>query len=109
LTGAAYGFIAEKYPRIAAASGMPFGAGVWLFAEELGLPITGLSNAPDKYPLRDHFNAIVAHLVFGSTTEITRSCTRELLGTMMARRETEHRNSPGAHIEQIALKLGGRA
>jgi len=81
LTGAAYGFIAEKYPTIAAASGLPFGAGVWLFAEELGLPITGLSDAPDKYPPRDHFNAMAAHFVFGSTTEITRRCTRELFAT----------------------------
>jgi hypothetical protein len=41
-------------------------------AEEIALPITGLSEAPEKYPLRDHLDALAAQLVFGSTTEIVR-------------------------------------
>lgn len=77
IAGAAYGFTAEKYPTIAIASGLPFGAGVWLLAEELALPATGLSEMPNKYPLRDHFNALATHLVFGSTTEIVRRWARE--------------------------------
>jgi hypothetical protein len=86
LTGGVYGFIGERYPVIGTVSGLPFGAAVWLFAEELALPITVLSDTPDKYPLRDHLNALAAHLVFGSTTEITRRFTRELIVRAMAQR-----------------------
>lgn len=72
LVGAAYGWAVEFEPRIAARSGLPFGVAVWLFAEELALPVAGLTDTPDKYPVRDHLNALVAHLVFGSTTETVR-------------------------------------
>ena len=57
----------------------------WLFPEELALPATRLSNTPDKYPLRDHFNALAARLVFGLTTELTRKSTRELLETELGK------------------------
>jgi hypothetical protein len=77
IAGAAYGFTAEKYPSTGVAFGLPFGAAVWLLAEELALPVTGLSDTPDKYRLRDHFNALAAHLIFGSTTEIVRRWARE--------------------------------
>ena len=40
---------------------------------------TKVSVTSDSYPLRDHFNALAAHLAFGSTTEITRRFTRELM------------------------------
>lgn len=82
-TGAAYGYLAESYPGITVGAGMPLGAGVWLFAEELSLPVTGLSDTPDKYPVGDHLNALSAHLLFGLTTELTRKYTRELLARVM--------------------------
>lgn len=77
--GAAYGFAFEKNRQVAIGSGLPFGAAVWFLAEELALPVTGLSETPDKYRLRDHVNALAAHLMFGSTTEIVRRWTRENL------------------------------
>jgi hypothetical protein len=82
LSGAAYGVAAERYRKITVGSGLPFGMAVWLFAEEMALPVAGLSDTPDKYPLRDHFNALTAHLVFGLTTELTRRSARELLTTV---------------------------
>lgn len=99
LTGAAYGLTAEKYPTITVASGLPFGAGVWLFAEELALPVTGLSDTPGKYPLRDHFNALTAHLVFGLTTELTRRSTRELLAKVIPGAQT-----PYSRLENVMTK-----
>jgi putative membrane protein len=72
IAGGVYGYTAEKYPAIASASGLPFGAGVWLLAEELALPATGLSEMPEKYPLGDHFNALASHLVYGLTTDTVR-------------------------------------
>ena len=84
MAGAAYGLAAEKYPTIVTASGLPFGAAVWLLAEELALPATRLSDMPGKYPLRDHFNALTAHLLFGSTTEVLRRWTRRSLLSRIA-------------------------
>jgi Protein of unknown function (DUF1440) len=78
LVGTAYGLASEANPEVARRSGLPLGAAVWLLAEELALPVTGLSDAPDKYPLRDHVNALAAHLAFGSTTEIVRRWSREI-------------------------------
>jgi hypothetical protein len=80
--GAAYGFAFEVNPRVGIGSGLPLGAAVWLLAEEIALPVTGLSEAPERYPLRDHLNALAAHLVFGSTTEIVRRWGRETLRSM---------------------------
>jgi putative membrane protein len=72
MVGGAYGLSAERYPFMAIASGLPFGAGVWLLAEEVALPATRLSDMPGKYPLRDHLNALASHLVYGMTTEFVR-------------------------------------
>jgi uncharacterized membrane protein YagU involved in acid resistance len=43
LFGTAYGFAFEANPEVATGSGLPLGAAVWLLAEELALPVTGLS------------------------------------------------------------------
>jgi hypothetical protein len=75
--GAAYGATVEQYPRLTALSGTYFGAAVWLFAEELALPAAHLSESPDHYPLRDHFNALATHLLYGYTTELVRAFVRD--------------------------------
>lgn len=100
LTGAAYGFAAEKYPTITIASGLPFGAGVWLFAEEVALPAANLSDSPAKYPLRDHLNALTAHLVFGLAAELTRRRTRDLLATVAQRDHTQYSRLENDMTEQ---------
>jgi uncharacterized membrane protein YagU involved in acid resistance len=60
-------------------SGLVFGGAVWLFAEELALPLTGLTERPGKYRVTDHLNALAAHLVFGFTTELVSRWSRHLL------------------------------
>src|SRR5437868_42862 len=77
--GAAYGWAVENNRTICAGFGLPFGAAVWLLAEEVALPLTGLSDEAAKYPLRDHFDALTAHLLFGSATELTRKSIRNAL------------------------------
>lgn len=77
LTGAFYGAVAEMQPDAAAAAGLPFGAAVWLLADEIGVPLAGFAGPPTDYPLVRHASALGSHLAFGLTVEATR---RLLLG-----------------------------
>jgi hypothetical protein len=74
--GALYGAIAEVRPRATVAAGAPFGAAVWLGADELGLPLLGLARDPREYPLSRHASALGSHLVFGLTVEAVRRAIR---------------------------------
>jgi hypothetical protein len=71
--GAMYGAAAATKPDVTAWGGLPFGATVWLIADEMGVPLTGLSKPPTEYPLEDHASAFAAHLVYGAVTEAVRT------------------------------------
>ena len=77
--GAAYGLAVESWLPAGTMSGLFFGGSVWLFAEELALPLTGLTDRPGKYRVADHLNALAAHLLFGSTTDFVSSWSRHFL------------------------------
>jgi len=70
--GAIYGAAAAQRHQITAWGGVPFGATLWLVADEIGVPAAGLSRAPTEYPLSNHLSAFAAHLVYGATTETVR-------------------------------------
>jgi uncharacterized membrane protein YagU involved in acid resistance len=70
--GAMYGAAASQNSEITAWGGLPFGATVWLIADEVGVPLAGLSKAPTEYPVEDHLSAFATHLVYGATTEAVR-------------------------------------
>lgn len=70
--GAIYGAAAARTPDVTTWAGLPFGATVWLIADEIGVPLAGLAKKPTEYPLSDHATAFATHLVFGLTTEIAR-------------------------------------
>ncbi len=67
--GAIYGAAAARTPDITSGGGIPFGASVWLIADELGMPLAGLAKSPGEYPLKDHATAFASHLLFGVITE----------------------------------------
>lgn len=71
--GAIYGVATALKPDVAAGKGLAFGVAVWLAADEIGVPLAGLSKPPTAYPLKDHASALAAHLVYGATTECVRS------------------------------------
>jgi hypothetical protein len=55
-------------PLVLRGGGLPFGAAVWLFADELAVPATGLSDGRDEgHPAR-HLESLTAHLLFGAAT-----------------------------------------
>lgn len=76
--GAVYGAAAERLP-VTSAVGVPFGAAVWLGADEIGVPAAGLSKPPREYPLEVHLNALAGHIAYGVTTELVRRGVRALL------------------------------
>ena len=78
-TGALYGVLAEALPSVTAGAGAPFGAAVWLSADEGLVPLVGLSKSPAEYPLSTHAYALASHLVYGLTTEVVRRAVRDTL------------------------------
>jgi len=76
VAGAVYGAVAEVKPEMTAWMGMPFGATVWVTADEMGMPLLGLSDPPTELPLSRHASAFASHLVFGLTVECVRRMFR---------------------------------
>jgi uncharacterized membrane protein YagU involved in acid resistance len=74
--GALYGAATEWQPATAAMAGLPFGIAVWVAADEIGLPVSGLSKKPTEYPASRHLSSFGSHLVFGLTTEVVRRAMR---------------------------------
>jgi hypothetical protein len=78
-SGALYGAMAEALPQVTIGAGLPFGAAVWVVADEGIVPAVGLSKSPTEYPLSIHAYAFTSHLVFGLTAELVRRVVREAM------------------------------
>ena len=79
LTGGLYGALAEVSPQITMGAGLPFGAAFWLTADEVAVPMLGLSKGPSEYPVSTHAYALASHLVYGMTAELSRRALRHVL------------------------------
>ncbi len=77
--GALYGAAAEFSPMAAKGWGVPFGAAVFVGADEIGVPLAGLSKPPHEVPASTHASAFAAHLVYGATTDGVRRIVRAVL------------------------------
>jgi putative membrane protein len=77
--GGLYGGLAEAVPEIRAGEGLAYGTGLWLVADEIGVPAAGLAKWPHKYPMSVHLNALAGHLVYGFTLEVVRRVFRRTL------------------------------
>lgn len=78
-TGAVYGVAAEFQPLVASAAGLPFGAAVWLVADEVAVPALGLSGPPTDSPPSVHMKALASHVVYGVATDVMRRAIRRAL------------------------------
>ena len=78
-SGAIYGGVAEVMPVATVAEGIPFGAAVWVLADEAIVPAMGLSRNPTDYPVSIHAYSLASHLVYGLTTELVRRAVRRAL------------------------------
>ena len=74
--GALYGAYAR---RRRAASGAAFGTAVWLAADEIAMPLLGLSRRTTRRPLELHLQSLFAHLVYGTVTAMARRALPSLL------------------------------
>jgi putative membrane protein len=77
--GAVYGGLTEALPRSAAGWGLPFGALLWLGADEIAVPSLGLSGSPADAPVSTHASALASHLVYGVTADAVRRAVRAAL------------------------------
>lgn len=78
-SGGIYGAVAELLPTATVGAGIPFGAAVWLVADEGIVPALGLSKSTRAYPLSIHAYAFTSHLVYGLATEVVRRAVRSAL------------------------------
>lgn len=78
LVGGLYGAVAEEAPVLAIAGGVPFGAALWLAADEVAVPALRLAPPPTHVPAKTHLSALGAHLVYGLVLEGVRRGVRAL-------------------------------
>ncbi len=76
---ALYGAAAEFAPVVTIGAGLPYGASIWVVADEGIVPALGLSKSAEEYPLSIHAYALASHLVYGLTTEVVRRAARKAL------------------------------
>jgi uncharacterized membrane protein YagU involved in acid resistance len=69
--GAIYGVMRNRYPAIATAGGLPFGAGLSLLGWTVLLPMFNLTPAPHKLPASTHLTGLVSHYAYAATVEGT--------------------------------------
>lgn len=68
-SGAIYGAAAQVFPPVRIGAGLPYGAAIWLIADETVVPFLGLSKHALQYSPATHAYALAAHLVYGLTTD----------------------------------------
>jgi len=78
-SGGIYGAAAELLPEVTLGAGLPFGAAVWVVADEGIVPALGLSKSPAEYPFSKHAYAFASHLVYGLSAELVRNAVRRVL------------------------------
>ncbi len=78
-SGLIYGIVSEIAPMTTVGLGLPFGAAVWLAADDVIVPALGLAKPATEYPLSTHAYALSSHLVYGLTTDLVRRGVRNFL------------------------------
>jgi hypothetical protein len=69
--GALYGGLSVAFPRVRTVFGLPYGMGIFAFADEGLVPALGLSKKRSEYPFSTHVYAFLSHLVYGSVLYLT--------------------------------------
>jgi hypothetical protein len=77
--GAVYGVLAERATEAPFLAGAAFGTAVWVAADEIAVPLLGLSRSDADYPLEAHAQAWAAHLAYGLATETVRRSLRTFI------------------------------
>jgi len=59
--------------------GLGYGTALWLFGDELAVPLLGLAKGPTAVPARTHAEALGAHLAYGLATASATKALRRVL------------------------------
>jgi putative membrane protein len=78
-SGLIYGAASELVPEATVAGGLPFGAAVWMIADNIAVPALGFSKPPTDFGLSTHAYALASHLIYGMTTEAVRETVRDMI------------------------------
>ncbi len=79
LCGGVYGWLAEYVPPVTFGYGTAFGASLFLGASEAVLPALGVLPSPAETPATLHAGGLLAHAVYGASTEGVRQLVRKAL------------------------------
>jgi putative membrane protein len=79
LMGALYGAIVEYWPGVKAGAGATFGSALFTGADLIAVPVLRLGPWPDEQPKSALASPLVAHVVYGVTTELVRRMVRKIL------------------------------
>lgn len=71
LVASAYGLLRGRAHGHALRDGLIFGTGLWLFGDELAVPLLGLADKPTAYDPTQHLQSFAQHLGFGVATAAT--------------------------------------
>lgn len=77
--GAIYGYGKRNDAETKPLDGVILGGTTWASTHETSLPLLGLDRSPDKIPLKTQAHELLAHVLFGVTTEIVRGYVNEKL------------------------------
>ena len=84
--GAAFALAARALRfRPPVATGLAFGALLWVLSDEVLVPLLGFSRLPARYPASSHLKGLAAHLVYGVATEAGWRAARAPLGARLDR------------------------
>jgi uncharacterized membrane protein YagU involved in acid resistance len=57
--------MADRLPIVRSAYGIVYGTAVWIVADEMVMPLLGLSRRPQQLPVDVHAYALAGHWVYG--------------------------------------------
>ena len=77
--GAAYGYGKKDDEDINLFDGVILGATTWASTHETSLPLAGMEKSPNEVPVTTQLQELLAHVLFGVTTEIVRGVVNRRL------------------------------
>jgi len=78
--GGLYGLLRpDREDDGAVGDGLGYGTALWLFGDELAVPLLGLAKGPTAVSTRTHAEALGAHLVYGLATATATKALRRVL------------------------------
>jgi uncharacterized membrane protein YagU involved in acid resistance len=94
MPGAMYGAMRDRAPVIGTGRGALFGLTLFLAQDEVLNAVSGISARPSEYPWQAHARGLIAHLVYGMTTNAVFGALKKATRAASDQRE-EERYAPG--------------